>query len=65
MDYKGFYIWLDGFMTNRDWSVIHQIDIETIQSKMKEVKDEPIISQNLITEIPLPKAPIFKTIENE
>ena len=39
MTYKEFYIWLDGFMTNRRWTVIQQIDIETIQEKMKEVKD--------------------------
>lgn len=39
MTYKEFYIWLDGFMTNRRWTVIQQIDIETIQGKMREVKD--------------------------
>lgn len=41
MTYKEFYIWLDGFMTNRRWTVIQQIDIETIQEKMKQVKEEP------------------------
>ncbi len=40
MTYKEFYIWLDGFMTNRSWTVIQQSDIETIQNKMKEVKDD-------------------------
>jgi len=40
MTHKEFYIWLDGFMTNRRWTVIQQIDIETIQEKMKQVKDE-------------------------
>jgi len=40
MNYKEFYIWLEGFMTNRDWTVIKEIDIETIIEKMKEVKDE-------------------------
>ena len=39
MTHKEFYIWLDGFMTNRRWTVIQQIDIETIQEKMHEVKD--------------------------
>ena len=39
MIHKEFYIWLDGFMTNRRWTVIQQIDIETIQEKMHEVKD--------------------------
>ena len=38
MTHKEFYIWLDGFMTNRDWTVIREIDIETIQEKLKEVK---------------------------
>ena len=41
MTHKEFYIWLDGFMTNRRWTVIQQIDIETIQEKMKQVKEEP------------------------
>lgn len=40
MSYKEFYIWLDGFMTNRSWTVTQQSDIETIQNKMKEVKDD-------------------------
>ncbi len=37
MDYRDFYIWLDGFMTNRSWTVIQQSDIEMIKIKMKEV----------------------------
>ena len=41
MTHKEFYIWLEGFMTNRSWTVIQQIDIETIQEKMKLVKEEP------------------------
>jgi len=41
MTYKEFYIWLEGFMTNRSWTVIQQKDIETIQEKMKKVKEEP------------------------
>ena len=40
MTHKEFYIWLDGFMTNRSWTTITQVDIEGIQNKMKEVKDE-------------------------
>ena len=39
MTHKEFYIWLDGFMTNRNWTTIQQLDIESIQEKMKEVKD--------------------------
>lgn len=40
MNYKDFYYWLDGFMTNRSWTTIQQIDIETIQEKLKEVKGD-------------------------
>lgn len=40
MTHKEFYLWLEGFMTNRDWTLIKEIDIESIQDKMKEVKDE-------------------------
>ena len=40
MTHKEFFIWLDGFMTNRRWTVIQQVDIESIQNKMKEVKDD-------------------------
>ena len=39
LSYKEFYIWLDGFMSNRSWTIIRESDIETIQQKMKEVKD--------------------------
>ena len=39
MTHKEFYIWLEGFMTNRSWTVIQQSDIEGIQNKMKEVKE--------------------------
>ena len=41
MNHKEFFVWLEGFMTNRDWTTIKQTDIEVIQEKMKEVKDEP------------------------
>ena len=40
MTYKEFYVWLDGFMTNRCWTTIKQVDIESIQEKMKEVTDD-------------------------
>jgi hypothetical protein len=42
MTHKEFYIWLDGFMTNRRWTDFTQKDIETIQEKMKEVKDDGV-----------------------
>ena len=41
MNYKEFYIWLEGFMTNRDWTVIREKDIDTILEKMKGVTDDP------------------------
>lgn len=66
MDYRDFYIWLDGFMTNRSWTVIEQSDIEMIQTKMKEVhsgKNE-LSTQKIIIkqpfdpiQIPTPKNP--------
>ena len=40
MTHKEFYIWLDGFLTNRDWTVIQESDIESIKEKMSKVKDE-------------------------
>jgi len=40
MTHKEFYIWLDGFLTNRSFTVIKESDIETIKTKMKEVKGE-------------------------
>jgi hypothetical protein len=62
MTYKDFYIWLDGFMTNREWTTIKQIDIETIQQKMKVVVDENVKpTQPLIRtyeQIPVPINPI-------
>jgi hypothetical protein len=52
--HKEFYVWLDGFMTNRDWTTIKQVDIESIQEKMKEVKDDFKLSDftNLKQNIP-------------
>jgi hypothetical protein len=52
--HKEFYVWLKGFMTNRDWSIIKQVDIESIQEKMKEVKDDFKLSDftNLKQNIP-------------
>ena len=63
MTHKEFYIWLEGFMTNRDWVVIKQIDIETIQEKMKEVKDEQSESVKItpFERIPVPINPLPNT----
>jgi hypothetical protein len=62
MTHKEFYIWLDGFMTNREWTVIKEIDIETIQEKMKEVKDEQSESVKItpFERIPVPVNPLPK-----
>jgi hypothetical protein len=63
MKYKEFYIWLDGFMTNRGWTDFKQGDIESIQEKMKEVKDEPQESVKItpFERIPVPINPLPKT----
>lgn len=37
MTHKEFYVWLEGFMTNREWVV--EKDLETIKEKMKEVSE--------------------------
>ncbi len=61
MTHKEFYIWLEGFMTNRDWVVIKQIDIETIQEKMKEVKEVNQPGMFDPNRIPIPVNPFPKT----
>jgi|LakMenEpi03Aug12_release.lakeMendotaPanAssembly.Ray.scaffolds.fasta_scaffold1112598_2 hypothetical protein len=45
INYKEFYVWLEGFMTNRNWTEIREIDIETIKEKMKEVSETPNINK--------------------
>ena len=40
MTHKEFFIWLDGFLTNRSWTVVKESDIDSIKEKMKEVKGE-------------------------
>ena len=45
MTYKEFYLWLEGFMTNREWTVIREIDIESIKEKMKEVSETSNITK--------------------
>ena len=40
INHKEFFIWLDGFLTNRSWTVIQESDIDSIKEKMKEVKGE-------------------------
>lgn len=60
MDYRDFYIWLDGFMTNKSWTTITQHDIEMIQTKMKEVQQ--INRNNQPTEIVRTKLNPFEPI---
>jgi hypothetical protein len=57
MTHKEFYIWLDGFMTNRMWTSFTQVDIETIQEKMKEVKEDNKINIAEPFRIPIPVNP--------
>jgi len=40
MTHKEFFIWLDGFLTNRSWTVVKESDIDAIKEKMKGVKGE-------------------------
>ena len=40
INHKEFYIWLDGFLTNRSWTTIKETDIDVIKEKMLQVKDE-------------------------
>lgn len=60
MDYRDFYIWLDGFMANRSWTTIRESDIKTIQTKMKEVQH--INRNNQPTEIVRTKFSPFEPI---
>ena len=43
MTHKDFYLWLEGFMTNREWVV--EKDLETIKEKMKEVSETTNITK--------------------
>ena len=45
MTHKEFYVWLEGFMTNREWTEIREIDIEAIKEKMKEVSETSNITK--------------------
>jgi hypothetical protein len=61
MSYKEFYYWLDGFMTNRNWTTITQVDIETIQEKLKTVKGDDNFSIAKPYTAPVPVNPIIRT----
>jgi len=59
MTHKEFYHWLEGFMSERHWTMYREREIKMILEKMKDVKDEP---KSGITEpyraIPMPTIPI-------
>ena len=63
MTYKEFYIWLDGFVTQRHWTQYRKEEVDLILEKMKEVKDEPEIDRlkiNPFQPIPMPTNPFPK-----
>lgn len=71
LNYKEFYFWLDGFMTNKCWASIKKEDIETIQGKMKQVGDSDTffpnpttIAPHILGSIPIPTNP-FKMDDDE
>ena len=57
MTHKEFYFWLDGFMSNKDWTVFKQTDIETIKEKMGQVKDETRFGIAEPYRVPIPVNP--------
>jgi hypothetical protein len=66
MTYKEFYIWLDGFVTNRHWTQYRQIEVDLILQKMKEVNeveetDLGKMRNNPFQPIPVPVNPFPKT----
>jgi hypothetical protein len=66
MTHKEFYIWMDGFMTNKRLVNFTQSDIEAIQEKMKEVKNGNIeIKIREFDFIPTPVNPLSKEQLND
>jgi hypothetical protein len=63
MTYKEFYIWLDGFVTQRHWTQYRREEVDLILEKMKEVKDEPqeLVKITPFERIPVPINPLPKT----
>jgi hypothetical protein len=62
LSYKEFYIWLDGFVTQRHWTQYRKEEVDLILEKMKEVKDEPQESVKItpFERIPVPINPFPK-----
>lgn len=57
MNYKEFYHWLEGYLTGKLEN--KNIEITPIVEKMSYVKEDK--KTNLLTEISIPKAPVFHT----
>jgi hypothetical protein len=55
MNYKEFYHWLEGYLDGKLEN--KQIDIAPIVEKMSHVREDK--KTNLLTEIPIPKSPVF------
>jgi len=62
--HKEFYIWLEGFMTNRSWVTFKETDVESIKEKMKEVKEDDPFFPNPRTTVPSPFNPIITPLKN-
>jgi hypothetical protein len=64
MTHKEFYIWLEGFMTNRSWVTFKETDVESIKEKMNEVKDVDPFFPHPRTTVPSPFNPIITPLKN-
>jgi hypothetical protein len=65
MTHKEFYIWLEGFMTNRSWVTFKETDVESIKEKMNEVKDvDPFFPDPTIT-VPSPFNPVIMPLKKD
>lgn len=60
LNHKEFFFWLDGYLTNRSWTVVKESDIDVIKEKMKEVKGELDfdVNKNKVHKLTYPFNPI-------
>ena len=58
MTHKEFFAWLEGFMSERHWTMYREREIKMILEKMKEVKDVDPFFSNPRTIIPHKFEPI-------
>jgi hypothetical protein len=58
MNYKEFYFWLDGFVTQRHWTQYRQEEIELILQKMKEVKENDDFNYDKLNINPFQPVPV-------